>query len=184
MTTPDHPAGDHFPGIAGGLAGEIIGVSVDNDGPSDDILDLDPVVIECSPGITMAGKQRGQVSGVVRMRAARWIKVAACVREIIRAVAVFVNMETEKTGISAGFGSRKAENLRLYESSSVHSAFPMWRSIEFYESSDIRIVFAAGERGHCPQAAAGQKIQKNISGRILEHKKVLFHLGYDIEKER
>ena len=29
MTTPYHPAGDHFPGIAGGLAGEIIGVSVD-----------------------------------------------------------------------------------------------------------------------------------------------------------
>ena len=55
MVTPDHPAGDHFPGITGGLAGEIIGVPVDNDGSSDDIFDLDPVVIECSPGITMAG---------------------------------------------------------------------------------------------------------------------------------
>lgn len=180
----DHPAGNHFPGIAGGLAGEIIGVPVDNDGSSDDILDLDPVVIKCSPGITMAGKQRRQVSGMIRMGTARWIKVAACVSKIIRTVAVFMDMETEKTGITAGFRRRKIENLRLYNGAPVHGAFPMGRSIEFYESSDIGIIFAAGDRGYCPQTAAGQKIQKDISGRILEHKTVLFHLRYDTEKKR
>ena len=92
----DHPAGNHFPGIAGGLAGEIIGVPVDNDGSSADIFDLDPGIIKCSPGDS----------------------------------------------------------------------------------------FAAGEGGYCPQAAADQKIKRNISGRILEHRIVLFHLGYDTEKKR
>ena len=120
---------------------------------------------------------------MIRMGLVRRIKMAACVRKIIRTVAVFMDMETEKTGISAGFRSRKVKNLSFYDSSSVHGAFPMGRSIEFYESSDIGIVFAAGDRGHCPQAAVGQKIQKNISGRILEHRIVLFHLGYDAEKK-
>ena len=121
---------------------------------------------------------------MIRMGLVRRIKMAACVRKIIRTVAVFMDMETEKTGIAAGCRRRKIENLRLYNGAPVHGAFPMGRSIEFYESSDIGIIFTAGDRGYCPQAAAGQKIQKDISGRILEHRIVLFRLGYDTERKR
>lgn len=51
----DNAAGDFYPGIPGGLGGEIIRMGMDDDGTSDNIPDLEPLIVKGRPCIALIG---------------------------------------------------------------------------------------------------------------------------------
>lgn len=99
-----HAAGDHLTRIAGRLRCEIVRLRMDDNRSADDLAHMESAREKDVPGVTSAGEQRRQISGVERMRASTRIVVAArvCERFFVRSSAASsgVNMQ-RKYGICA-----------------------------------------------------------------------------------
>ena len=67
-------------------------MTVNDDGPADNVICGEALVIEGKPGITFVSKKGKQVACVVRMRFAGRIVVVPCFGEVIRAITVLVDV--------------------------------------------------------------------------------------------
>lgn len=153
----DCAAGNHLPGITGRLGGEVIPVGMDDDGAADDIIHLKPFVVKCGPGVSLAAKQRRQITGMLGMESVFGVVVPAGMGEVIGAVPIFMDVHGVKIR-GAGFGDIwQPEYLRLHYNPSVR------RIIKFYKTADARICAAATNPGEGLWVIAGNLMYKRLT---------------------
>jgi len=96
----DLAACDFLTGITGRLGPEIIGTAVDHNRPSDNFFYGKTVCTYCHTGTSAAQQQRGEISGVFRMRCPGRIIVDACIGKALSPTAVtLVDMKGKKSAI-------------------------------------------------------------------------------------
>ncbi len=84
-------------GVAGGLGGEVVGVAMDDDGFSDDLVHPKSAGEHGHFGFSLMGQQRRQVPGVVRVGLAGGVIMAAAIRKAPSpTAAAFVDMKRIK----------------------------------------------------------------------------------------
>ena len=100
---PDHAAGNPGTGVAGGLGGKIVRLSVDDHGASDDLRDGEPVCQDAHAGLAAAPKEGRQIPRVIGVGAVDRIQMSAGVLKIRRgAGGTVVDMKPEDPGGAGG----------------------------------------------------------------------------------
>ena len=100
---PDHAAGNPGAGVAGGLGGKIVRLSVDDHGASDDLRDGEPVCQDAHAGLAAAPKEGRQIPRVIGVGAVGRIQMSAGVLKIRRgAGGTVVDMKPEDPGGAGG----------------------------------------------------------------------------------
>ena len=107
----NHAASQAFPRITGRLRPVVIGILVDDHRFTDDVLGPETVVEKTHPGISVVGKQDGEVTGMVAVRLLIRVPVlTGILKGVLRishlARAVFMNMKTVGTDGVFSFLSR------------------------------------------------------------------------------
>ena len=104
-------------------------MTVNDDGPADNVICGEALVIEGKPGITFVSKKGKQVACVVRMRFAGRIVVVPCFGEVIRAIPILVDVHGIKV-CGAGFlFVGQIEDFGFHQHTTVRSL------VEFYQAA-------------------------------------------------
>lgn len=97
----DNSAGNFFTGIPGGLCVEIVRHSMDDDRPSEDVTDAEPVCDKGAPRRVVICENWREITGMRRMFTSFGIKMPSCVCKWISgssgAGSSFVDVKSEHT---------------------------------------------------------------------------------------
>lgn len=103
----NHTTADFGSGISGRLAGEVIGMVMNHNGPTDHIGNGETVGKKGEKSIALIGKQRRHIPHMQRMRTPLWIQMRSCISKGVLIVpgtgASLVNMKTKKFAWSCSF---------------------------------------------------------------------------------
>ena len=141
LTFTNNSACYFIAGIAGRLRGEIVPVFMNDQRAPDDIGDFQKTVVKSHEAVAVAVQDRRQVAEMIGMDGACRIVVHSGVFKRIAAVAVFMDVHSEKTG-REGSCVGQVDQLYLHYGTGSPS-----RGIEVCYAYQIRIEMTAADRG-------------------------------------
>lgn len=158
----DHTAGNFGAGTAGWLSRKIIGMIVDDDCSADHLIDGKAIGQKYAQRESVVSKQRGQVSGVVRVSAAVGVVmghgVGKGIVHISAAVGPLVDMKSEDPFMARQAVLGKAADLGADD----HAIVGL---VKAHSARQVRAAFAAcdGGRRLCPAAQNGEKTEPGVA---------------------
>lgn len=158
----DHAAGDLVSGIAGRLGRKIVGLLMHDHRSAYDLGDGKLFRIDRHKGVTVAGKKRRQIAGMLRVRLHKRVVMVSGIGKIIRTVAVFMDVKAVEGRSPAGF-RRKVIKFRRNQNAFVG------RLIKPDGSFQIGISAAAVNAGEGLRGVIMHEIHKIIVTGIKNH---------------